>query len=102
PGTLADLTKPDITAPGINIYAAGRDVDNGYYTSSGTSMSGPHVAGAAALVRAVRPSWTPSEVKSALQMTAKRDGFKENESDPWNVDDVGSGRVDLNKAASAG
>ncbi|WP_440223716.1 S8 family serine peptidase [Dokdonella sp. MW10] len=102
PGTLADLTKPDITAPGVSIYAAGRAADGNYYLESGTSMSGPHVAGAAALVRAVHPTWTPPEVKSALQMTAKRAGFKENGTTPWDIDDVGSGRADLTKAAAAG
>jgi subtilisin family serine protease len=102
PGPLADLTKPDITGPGVNILAAGRVADGNYFTISGTSMSSPHVAGAAALVRAAHPFWTPMEVKSAMQLTAKVDGFKENGVDPWNIDDVGSGRVDLTKAAYAG
>lgn len=102
PGNFADLTKPDITGPGVNIYAAGRAADGNFFTISGTSMSSPHLAGSAALVRAVQPSWTPAEVKSALMMTAKIAGFKENGTDPWNVDDVGNGRVDLNFAAKAG
>lgn len=102
PGSLADLTKPDITGPGVNIYAAGRVADGNFFTISGTSMSSPHLAGSAALVRAVQPNWTPTEVKSALLMTAKIAGFKENGSDPWLVDDVGSGRVDLTVASKAG
>lgn len=102
PGNLADLTKPDITGPGVNIYAAGRAADNNYFAISGTSMSSPHLAGSAALIRAVNPSWTPTEVKSALMMTAKIAGFKENGTDSWNVDDVGSGRVDLTVASKAG
>lgn len=102
PGNVADLTKPDITGPGVNIYAAGRAADNNYFLLSGTSMSSPHLAGSAALIRAVHPDWTPIEVKSALQLTAKISGFKENETDPWNIDDVGSGRVDLSRASFAG
>jgi subtilisin family serine protease len=102
PGNVADLTKPDITGPGVNIYAAGRVADGNYFLSSGTSMSSPHLAGAAALVRALQPNWTPTEVKSALQLTAKVAGFKENEIDPWNVDDVGNGRVQVNAAPFAG
>jgi hypothetical protein len=55
--------KPDVTAPGQNIYAAtipvgGANTGGGtmsdpsrYISVSGTSFSGPHVAGAAALVR---------------------------------------------------
>ena len=102
PGNLADLTKPDITGPGVNILAAGRVADGNFFTISGTSMSAPHLAGSAALIRAVQPGWTPTEVKSALMMTAKITGFKENGTDSWNVDDVGNGRVDLNFAAKAG
>ncbi len=69
---------------------------------SGTSMSSPHLAGSAALLRAVHPTWLPSEVKSALMMTSFNGGFKENGTTPWDPDDVGTGRVDLNQAAKAG
>jgi subtilisin family serine protease len=103
PGNLADLTKPDITGPGVNIYAALDDQSGDYGFMSGTSMSSPHVAGAAALVRAVRPDWTVTEVKSAMMMTATGGaGTQEDGVTPWNIDDVGSGRVDLTKAAVAG
>ncbi len=99
PAPLKDLQKPNITAPGVNIYAA---VPGGYGFISGTSMSGPHVAGAGLLVAQAHPDWTASEVKSALQMTAFKGGFKENGSTPWDADDVGSGRVDLTRAALSG
>ena len=103
PAPLADLTKPDITAPGVNIYAALDDTSGNYGFMSGTSMSGPHTAGAAALVRSVRPDWTVSEVKSALMTTATNEsGTVEDGTTAWNIDDVGSGRVDLTKAALAG
>jgi subtilisin family serine protease len=103
-GGLQDTTKPDITAPGVNIWAAWTPVDGGadYKIESGTSMSSPHTAGAAALVRAARPAWTPVEVKSALMLTAFTAGTKEDLVTPWNADDVGSGRVDLTRAAKAG
>ncbi len=101
PAPLQDLQKPDITAPGVNIWAASIQ-PSGYQFLSGTSMSGPHAAGAAVLVRQANPDWTPSEVKSALMMTAFTGGHKEDGVTPWDTDDVGSGRVDLTQAALAG
>jgi len=103
PAPLADLTKPDITAPGVDIYAATDDTSGNYEFMSGTSMSGPHTAGAGALVRAAQPSWSVTEVKSAIMTTATRNtGFQEDGVTNWNIDDVGSGRVDLTKAVRAG
>ena len=96
----ANVTKPDITGPGVQIYAALSDPTQ-YGFLSGTSMSSPHLAGSAVLVRAAKPSWTPMEVKSALQLTAKIAGFDDNASTPWDPDDVGNGRVDLTKAIKA-
>lgn len=103
PSQLVTVTKPDITGPGVNIYAAVDDATTGGYGFlSGTSMSSPHVAGAGALLRAAQPGWTPAEVKSAMMLTAVTAGFKEDVTTPWDADDVGSGRIDLTKAAKAG
>lgn len=106
PGGL-EFTKPDITGPGTNIFAAYDAGANSYGFMSGTSMSGPHVAGAGALVRSVNPTWTPQEVKSALMLTAKKEGLKDftngtPNNGPWDADDVGNGRLDLTKAALSG
>ena len=102
PAPYQDITKPDITGPGVLVYAA-FPIDLGAYgTISGTSMSSPHNAGSAALVRAVHGDWTVSEVKSALMMTSFNGGTKEDGTTPWDADDVGTGRVDLTKAALAG
>jgi subtilisin family serine protease len=102
PSALTSITKPDITGPGVGIYAAVDPASGSYQYFSGTSMSSPHLAGAAALIRAVHPDWTPAEVKSALMLTAMTDGHEEDGTTPWTPDDVGSGRVDLSKAAKAG
>ena len=73
--TDGDILKPDIAAPGVDVLAAvappfhyGRDWD----LISGTSMSSPHIAGIGALMKAAHPTWSPSEIKSAL-MTSARD-----------------------------
>lgn len=99
------LVKPNITAPGVDIlasYAAAFGGANSTAMENGTSMSSPHTTGSAALLRAVRPDWTPTEVRSALNMTAKRDGLIRADGSAVNVWDLGSGRVDLTKAALSG
>ncbi|HET9346793.1 MAG TPA: S8 family serine peptidase [Candidatus Limnocylindrales bacterium] len=66
--TFADFSNygadVDLIAPGKCIYST---VPGGFSYSSGTSMAAPHVTGAAALVKASRPYFTPAEVKEALQ-----------------------------------
>lgn len=117
PSALGSVLKPDITAPGVAILAAvsrwnsgvaapgALNVDNNAITGflQGTSMSSPHVAGAATLLEALNPAWTPQEIKSALMTTAITAGVvKENgttASDPF---DRGAGRVDVGRAARAG
>lgn len=62
-GPLPDFTlKPDVSAPGSNVISLAND--NGYTTMSGTSMAGPFIAGAAALVRQ-RLQQTNPELKGA-------------------------------------
>lgn len=56
--------KPELCAPGVNIYST--YFTGGYKSMSGTSMSTPHVAGAAALLIQTHPTWTPSMIKSSL------------------------------------
>jgi serine protease AprX len=48
--------KPDIAAPGTNTRSSTRTSTTSYGSMSGTSMAGPHVAGAIALVLSVQPS----------------------------------------------
>lgn len=96
-------TKPDITGPGVDIYAAVTTDEGSYAYYSGTSMSSPHLAGSAALIRAARPNWSVTEIKSAMLTTATNaNGVQEDGTTPWNIDDVGAGRIDLTKAAMAG
>jgi len=71
-----DLLKPDITAPGVDIAAAyhADHADPGTPTFnqiSGTSMSAPHIAGLAALMKQEFPEWSPAAIKSAMMTTAR-------------------------------
>jgi subtilisin family serine protease len=61
------LFKPDVTAPGESVLSAAPG--GGFVELSGTSMSAPHVAGAAAVLGQRHPTWTPAQIKSALVLT---------------------------------
>jgi subtilisin family serine protease len=101
-----EILKPDFTAPGVNILAAirsqgGDPVQYGF--QQGTSMSSPHSAGAAALLMALHPSWSPAEIKSAMASTAYNESvLKEDGLTPADPFDMGSGRLDLTKASRTG
>lgn len=79
--TMADFTslgprgydtvlKPDVTAPGVSIFAARMGSGDRGTSMSGTSMASPHVAGVAALVRQAHPDWTAEMVKAAIMNTS--------------------------------
>ncbi|CAM0913600.1 unnamed protein product [Alopecurus aequalis] len=86
PNTITpQILKPDITAPGVSVIAAfslevsptNLPFDNRrvpYNIESGTSMSCPHVAGIAALVKNKYPKWSPAMIKSAIMTTASTRG----------------------------
>jgi uncharacterized repeat protein (TIGR01451 family) len=102
-----DVLKPDIAAPGVDIWAAylalGEGAPDSYAFVSGTSMASPHLAGAAALMRALHPAWSPTQVRSAMMTTATNENTrKEDALTPTTPFDVGAGRVDLNLAPHAG
>lgn len=81
-----NILKPDFTAPGVDIVAAfsasmtpgevadlkagGSTSSTGINMISGTSMSSPHIAGLAALIKQQHPDWNPAMIKSALMTTA--------------------------------
>jgi minor extracellular serine protease Vpr len=73
PAPFTGVIKPDLTAPGVNVYSS--VFDDGFAMSQGTSMATPHLAGAAALLLAAHPAWSPQDVKSAMVTTARRPVF---------------------------
>jgi subtilisin family serine protease len=98
--TGGDILKPDIAAPGNDVVAAvappgnhGRNFD----FMSGTSMASPHIAGIGALIKALHPTWLPSEIKSAI-MTSAGDTVSSAD-DPFAQ---GAGFVNPNGAADPG
>ena len=113
-----DILKPDVTAPGVDVIAGWGDnsfsqaqhdqlVLNNFRPSpnanriSGTSMSTPHVAGVAALLKQLHPSWSPAAIKSALMTTTT--GVKLADGTPdldrWGY---GAGHINPNGAADPG
>jgi subtilisin family serine protease len=71
-GPSPDLSfKPDVAAPGGGIWSTVPVADGSYEALSGTSMSSPHVAGAAALLIGEEPRLEPGDVRTRLVNSAK-------------------------------
>ncbi len=96
-----DYLKPDLAAPGSSILAAAHE-GSGLTSKSGTSMAAPHVAGAAALLKALRPGWGPNEIESALLTTLRRSVRLPDGQTPASFADQGGGAVDVLAASRAG
>ncbi|CAI5485829.1 unnamed protein product, partial [Closterium sp. Naga37s-1] len=66
------ILKPDVIAPGVNLYSAAPGTSpNNAQMLSGTSMATPHVAGFAALIIQAHSHWTPAQVMSTIMTTAR-------------------------------
>ncbi|MEH6634440.1 MAG: S8 family serine peptidase [Halioglobus sp.] len=106
--------KPDVVAPGVNVLssvpASACEEDPEFVLAkgcfaffSGTSMSAPHLAGSAAVIRGQHPQWSAAEVRSAVVNTAQR-GVLLDYQDAAPVDDVnvvGAGLENLLAAVNA-
>ncbi len=96
PSTFS-LKKPDLVAPGTNIFSTssqcqriGKSFYNIYEAKSGTSFAVPLVSGAAALLLEKNSKLTPEEIKYRLCYTAT--DLKE----PWNKQ--GWGMLNIERA----
>ncbi|MBF0406775.1 MAG: S8 family serine peptidase [Candidatus Riflebacteria bacterium] len=79
-------TKPDVTAPGSEIYSC--DMNGKYSYKSGTSMACPHVSGLVAMMLQVNPALTISEIREIVESTVIDIGEKGKDIK------FGSGRID--------
>src|SRR5438034_6043817 len=75
PTAVDFAVKPDLTSVGVNVLSSITCVGKpdtcpgdgtGWAFFSGTSMSTPHIAGSAAVLLNLNPSWSPAQIKSAL------------------------------------
>ncbi|MDX1420731.1 MAG: S8 family peptidase [Rubricoccaceae bacterium] len=95
----------DFFAPGVGITSGWYTGDNATNTISGTSMSAPHAAGAAALFLEDNPGATPQQVRDALYDATTR-GIVTNSQTANNhllyTLDLGSGGGEITLAATGG
>jgi len=92
-GPVENRTKPDIAAPGDEIYSS--VPGGGYGYKSGTSMAGPHVAGVVALMRSANPNLDVITIKQVIMDTALDLG------DPGDDNTYGNGFIDAYAAVLA-
>ncbi|KAM5576574.1 subtilisin-like protease SBT1.9 [Rosa sericea] len=113
------ILKPDILAPGSLILASWSPTSSvsedqssplfsNFNLDTGTSMSAPHVAGVAALIKSVHPDWSPAAIRSALMTTANpldnthspiKDAFGDFTASPFAI---GAGHINPSKALDPG
>ncbi|XP_049400014.1 subtilisin-like protease [Solanum stenotomum] len=113
------ILKPDIIGPGVNILAAwptpieGETISASSSSSSmfnilsGTSMSCPHLAGVAALLKSAHPDWSPAAIKSAIMTTADlvnlgKNLIQDETLEPADLLTIGSGHVNPSRANDPG
>jgi len=91
-GPTADgRIKPDVMAMGESVYTAAPSALDEYELVDGTSVSCPLVAGVAALILEINPSWTNQDIMTAIKSTASRSESPDN--------GYGWGIVDAREAA---
>jgi minor extracellular serine protease Vpr len=97
PGGGGTTFKPEVSAPGVNIRSTLVGSGDRESVISGTSMSSPHVAGAAALLRQKYPDLAVDVIKSLIMNSAEPTLDEE----PITLQGTGSMRVDAAAALGA-
>ena len=85
----------DVAAPGSQIMTS--RTGGRYWAKSGTSVSAAVVSGLAGLLRCQHPDWSPEEVRRQIILTAEW----VDEANPGLEEQLGSGRVNAEKAFTA-
>ncbi|MFZ5814202.1 MAG: S8 family serine peptidase [Bacillota bacterium] len=102
-GLSPDLTlKPDVAAPGGNIYSTVPVAMGSYGVKGGTSMSAPHVAGATALLLQANPRINSQAMRTILQNTARPVLFSKSLPYLLPVHRQGAGLIDILAALDYG
>ncbi|XP_019169527.1 PREDICTED: subtilisin-like protease SBT1.1 [Ipomoea nil] len=108
------ILKPDIVGPGVSIIAAWpfsvenrTDSKPTFNIISGTSMSCPHLAGVAALLKSAHPDWSPAAIKSAIITTSDTTNLGNNKIEdergiPADIFTLGAGQVNPSRANDPG
>jgi hypothetical protein len=108
---LLGVNKPDLVAPGVQIVAGHTPSPATAATGApgqlamvleGTSVASAHVAGGAALLKALNPLWTPGQIASALMMSATAVVRTSDGAALAGSLEFGSGRIQLQKAGRPG
>jgi minor extracellular serine protease Vpr len=98
--------KPEIVAPGSDIYTATQKYDpnsvlydtSGYTAVQGTSYAVPFVAGAVALVKQKNPGFSAAQLKSAVVNSGTSDRLTDSNGQPASVAAAGGGKLNVDAA----
>ena len=88
------LIRPDVCAPGVDIWSLTYNHNNDYNIMSGTSQATPCVAGIVALLLSINPDLSPAVICQILEETSVK-------LTPTKSNLTGIGRVDALAAANA-
>nr|GEV68144.1 peptidase S8/S53 domain-containing protein [Tanacetum cinerariifolium] len=108
--SLARWTTPSL-GPGIEILVAWPKpvvgAKKAFDLDKGTSISCPHLAGIAALLRSTHPDWSPAAIKSAIMTTTSHVSLSgkpivDERDIPADVFAIGAGHVKASKANGPG